>query len=130
MACVTSFESHFAALCIELINSGNEDFISKILPLFNGTLINSNPESVDKGRTNIVLLLYSKMQNCNPKKPKKTSPKFEICGSVRFFFRYFSAFFGFFRFFSVFFGFLWYFLGFFRSELRQEIPVIQKSCQQ
>ena len=60
---------------------------------------------------------------CNPKKtekkPKKTSPKFEICGSVRFFsvffgfFRYFSAFFGFFRFFSVFFGFLWYFFGFF-----------------
>ena len=34
------------------------------------------------------------------KKPKKTSPKFEICGSVRFF----SVFFGFFRFFSVFFG--------------------------
>ena len=61
MACVTSFESHFAALCIELTNSGNEDFISKILPLFNGTLINSNPESVDKGRTNIVLLLYSKI---------------------------------------------------------------------
>ena len=36
----------------------------------------------------------------NRKKPKKTSPKFEICGSVRFF----SVFFGFFRFFSVFFG--------------------------
>ena len=62
-----------------------------------------------------------------PKKNrKKTSPKFEICGSVRFF----SAFFGIFRFFSVFFGFLWYFFGFFRSELRQEIPVIHKSCQQ
>ena len=80
---------------------------------------------------------------CNPKKteknrkkPKKTSPKFEISGSVRFFsvffgiFRLFSVFFGFFRYFSVFFGFLWYFFGFFRSELRQEIPVIQKSCQQ
>ena len=80
---------------------------------------------------------------CNPKKteknrkkPKKTSPKFEICGSVRFFsvffgiFRLFSVFFGFFRYFSGFFGFLWYFFGFFRSELRQEIPVIQKSCQQ
>ena len=35
------------------------------------------------------------------KKPKKTSPKFEICGSVRFF----RFFFGFFRVFSVFFGF-------------------------
>ena len=34
------------------------------------------------------------------KKPKKTSPKFEICGSVR----YFSVFFGFFLYFSVFFG--------------------------
>ena len=34
------------------------------------------------------------------KKPKKTSPKFEICGSVRFF-RYFSVFCGTF---SVFFG--------------------------
>ena len=46
---------------------------------------------------------------CNPKKPKKTektSPKFEICGSVRFFF-------GFFRYFSVFFGFLWHCFGFF-----------------
>ena len=51
---------------------------------------------------------------CNPKKtekkPKKTSPKFEILGSVRFFsvfFRFFSVFFGFFgffRFFSVFCG--------------------------
>ena len=48
-----------------------------------------------------------------PKKnPKKTSPKFEICGSVRyfsgFFFGFFPVFFGFFRFFcgtfSVFFG--------------------------
>ena len=61
------------------------------------------------------------------KKPKKTSPKFEICGSVRFFsvfFRYFSVFFGFF------FGFFRYYFGFFRSELRQEIPFIQKSCQQ
>ena len=68
----------------------------------------------------------------NRKNPKKTSPKFEICGSVRFF-RFFSVFFGFFgifRLFSVFLGFLWYFFGFFRSELRQEIPVIQKSCQQ
>ena len=44
----------------------------------------------------------------NRKKPKKTSPKFEICGSVRFF-SFFSAFFGFFRFFSVFFGFFRFF---------------------
>ena len=40
---------------------------------------------------------------CNPKKPKKTekktSPKFEICGSVRFFFRLFSVFSGIFRYF-------------------------------
>ena len=42
-----------------------------------------------------------------PKKPKKNSPKFKIYGSVRFFFRYFSVFFGFFgifRFYSVFCG--------------------------
>ena len=67
-----------------------------------------------------------------PKKPKKTSPKFEICGGVRFF-SVFSVFFGFFfgifRFFVVLFDFSVLF-GFFRSELRQEIPVIQKSCQQ
>ena len=57
---------------------------------------------------------------CNPKKTEKTSPKFEICGSVRFFSVFFSVFFGFFRFFSVFCGifrffsvFLWYFFGFF-----------------
>ena len=60
---------------------------------------------------------------CNPKKPKKTSPKFEICGSVRFFFCFFFGFFGFFRYFVVLFRF-------FRSELRQEISAIQKSCQQ
>ena len=54
------------------------------------------------------------------KKTEKNSPKFEICGSVRFF-PVFSVFF---------FGFLWCFLVFFRSELRQEIPAIQKSCQQ
>ncbi|KAL5261293.1 hypothetical protein ACHWQZ_G007112 [Mnemiopsis leidyi] len=36
MACVTGFESHFATLCVELVNSGNEDYISKILPVFNG----------------------------------------------------------------------------------------------
>ena len=47
------------------------------------------------------------------KNRKKNSPKFEICGSVRFF--------------SV---FLRYFFGFFRSEFRQEVPAIQKSCQQ
>ena len=47
---------------------------------------------------------------------KKTSPKFETCCSLRFI----SIF--------VFFGFLWYFFGFSRSELRQEIPAIQKSC--
>ena len=52
-------------------------------------------------------VVISHWGGCNPKKteknrkkPKKTSPKFEICGSVRFF----SVFFGFFRFFSVFFG--------------------------
>ena len=40
---------------------------------------------------------------CNPKIPKKNSPKFEICGSLRYFsfFRYFSVFCGTF---SVFFG--------------------------
>ena len=36
MACVTGFESNLATLCIELINSGNEDFISNILPFFQG----------------------------------------------------------------------------------------------
>ena len=45
---------------------------------------------------------------------EKTSPKFEICSSVRFFF-------GFFR--GTFSVFFW-------SELRQEIPAIQKLCQQ
>ena len=40
-------------------------------------------------------------QKKNRKKPKKTSLKFEICGSVRFF-RSFSVFFGFFRFFGIF----------------------------
>ena len=64
------------------------------------------------------------------KKPKKTEKnrkkpdpnlKFAVA------FGFFSVFF---RYFSVFLGFLWYFFGFFRSELRQEIPVIQKSCQQ
>ena len=43
----------------------------------------------------------------NEKKPKKTSPKFEICGSVRFF----SVFFGFFRYFSVFCGTFSVFFG-------------------
>ena len=70
------------------------------------------------------------MGGLQPKKTeknrKKTSPKFEICGSVLFF-SVFSAFFGFFRFFFRFFVVLF---RFFRSELRQEIPVIQKSCQQ
>ena len=50
----------------------------------------------------------------NRKKPKKTSPKFEICGSVRFFsvfFRFFSVFFGIFRFFSVFCGTFSVFFG-------------------
>ena len=39
---------------------------------------------------------------CNPKrrkKPKKTSPKFEICGSVRFFSIFFGVFFNIFPFF-------------------------------
>ena len=48
-----------------------------------------------------------------PKKTEKTSPKFEIYGSVRFF-SVFSVFFGFFGIFRFFFGFLWYFFGFFR----------------
>ena len=43
----------------------------------------------------------------NRKKTKKTSPKFEICGSVRFF----SVFFGIFRFFSVFCGTFSVFFG-------------------
>ena len=46
------------------------------------------------------------------KNRKKTSPKFEICGSVRFF-SVFFGFFGFFRFFSVFFGIFWFFSVFF-----------------
>ena len=50
----------------------------------------------------------------NKKKPKKTekknSPKFEICGSVRFF-RFFSAFFGFFRYLSVLCGTFLVFFG-------------------
>ena len=51
------------------------------------------------------------------KKRKKTSPKFEICGSVRFFpvfsafFGFFSVFFGIFRFFSVFCGTFSVFFG-------------------
>ena len=73
------------------------------------------------------------------KKPKKTEknrkkPVPNLKFAVAFgFFRFFSVFFGFFRFFSVFFGFFRFFVvlfGFFRSELRQEISVIQKSCQQ
>ena len=47
------------------------------------------------------------------KKPKKTSPKFEISGSVRYF-SVFSVFFGFFWFFSVFFGFFRFFVVLFR----------------
>ena len=43
----------------------------------------------------------------NRKKPKKTSPKLEICGNVRFF----SVFFGIFRFFSVFCGTFSVFFG-------------------
>ena len=70
------------------------------------------------------------------KKPKKTEknrkkPVPNLKFAVAFgFFRFFSVFFGFFRFFSVFCGTFSVFFGFFRSELRQEIPVIQKSCQQ
>ena len=56
------------------------------------------------------------------KNRKKKQPQILNLRSVRFF-RYF-------RVFCFCFGFLWYFFGFFRSELRQEIPVIQKSCQQ
>ncbi|XP_063677366.1 uncharacterized protein LOC134813486 [Bolinopsis microptera] len=36
MACVTGFENHLATLCIELVNSGNENFILNILPYFHG----------------------------------------------------------------------------------------------
>ena len=46
--------------------------------------------------------LYSRGGGLQPKKNEKTSPKFEICGSVRFF-RYFSVFF--FRFFVILFRF-------------------------
>ena len=78
-------------------------------------------------RCNHSLQFYSRvlppLGGCNQKKPKKkpekTSLKFKIFGGVRFF-----------RFFSVFFGFLRHFFGFFQSELRQEIPAIQKSCQE
>ena len=62
----------------------------------------------------------------NRKKTKNTSPKFEIRGSLRFF----RFFFPYFSFFSVFFGFCGIFSVFFRSELQQEIPAIQKSRQQ
>ena len=65
------------------------------------------------------------------KNRKKPVPNFKFAVAFGFF-RFFSVFFGFFRVFSVFFGFfgfLWYFFGFIRSELRQEIPVIQNSCQ-
>ena len=59
----------------------------------------------------------------NRKKPKKKPvPNFKFAVAFGIF-RYFSVFFGFF-------GFLWHFFGFFRSELRQEIPAIQKSCHQ
>ena len=77
-----------------------------------------------------VIPLFGGGGGCNPKKtekpekkPKKPVPnlKFEVAFG---FFRFFSVFF------SVFFGFLWYFFGFFRSELRQEIPAIQKSSKQ
>ena len=57
--------------------------------------------------------LQPKKNPKNRKKTEKTSPKCEICGSVRFFsvsfgiFRVFSVFFGFFS------GFLSYFFGFF-----------------
>ena len=52
------------------------------------------------------------MGGLQPKKSEKNSPKFEICGS--------------FRFFSVFYRFLVVlFRFFFRSELQQEIPAIQ-----
>ena len=60
--------------------------------------------------------IHSTKGRLQPKKPKKTSPKFEICGSVRFFFGFFSVFFGFFRFFryfSVFSVFSGTFSGFF-----------------
>ena len=68
-----------------------------------------------------------------PKNRKNPVPnlKFAVAfGFFSVFFRIFRFFSVFFRYFSVFFGFFVYFFGFFRSELRQEIPAIQKSCQQ
>ena len=62
---------------------------------------------------------------CNPKKTEKTSPKFEICCSLRPL--VFSVFFCICLFFVVLFS---VFSVFFRSQLRQEISAIQKSCQQ
>ena len=76
----------------------------------------------------------------NRKKPKKTSPKFEICGSVRFFsvffgiFRLFSVFFGFFRYFSVFCGTFSVFFGLnldkkfqsFKNHVNNEVLVGQE----
>ena len=80
------------------------------------------------------------------KKPRKTEknpfPNLKFAVAFGFFGFFFSVFFGFFgifrfffrfffRYFSVFFGFFCgTFSVFFRSELRQEIPAIQKSCQQ
>ena len=65
---------------------------------------------------------------CNPKKTEKNRKKpvpnlkFEVAFGFFRLFSVFSVFFGLFRFFVV-------LKRFFRSELRQEIPVIQKSCQ-
>ena len=71
------------------------------------------------------------IRGCNPKKPKKTEKtvpnlKFAVAFG---FFRYFSAFFvfffGYFRYFSGFFSVFCGTFSVFRSELRQEIPVIK-----
>ena len=59
----------------------------------------------------------------HPKKPKRKRKKPVANLKFAVAFVFFSVFFGFF-------GFLWYFFGFFRSEIRQEIPAIQKSCKQ
>ena len=62
-----------------------------------------------------------------PKKYRKKTKKNEKTSVPNLKFAVAFSFFGIFR---VFFDFLWYFFGFFRFELRQEIPANQKSSQQ
>ena len=77
--------------------------------------------------------LQPKKTEKNRKKPVpnlKFAVAFGFFGFFSAFFGFFSVFFGVFRFFFGFFRFFVVLFRFFRSELRQEIPVIQKSCQQ